>query len=449
MHFLTVPLPEEIEREEKLGNFKRAESLIYRRLQSTLPSPLKERLEYELERIERLIKNYPYSEKKAIKRLFKTIKNFTNREYKTLLEEGLLDYITVKGKRKFESRFIENLIFARPEYRKRVKPNKKREKARQILYKRIKELLDGDKPRTYTVTAEIEIIPQTEKIKGRKVRCWLPYPNVTDQLLDVELIQTSHKDFFISPAGTSQRTIYMEDENRKGLKFSVRFRYKIKEIFFNVKPEDVEVGWDENPTQYLEERPPHIVFSPYLKQLTEEITRNETNPYLKAQRIYKWITHNVRYSYMHPYALYDNIPLFVATNLKGDCGAQALLFITMCRIAGIPAKWQSGWYVNPVFGSPHDWAFFYVKPYGWIPVDLSFGNITTDKPEWVNEFYFGHLDGFRMVANSVYMGDLIPPKKFWRSDPFDNQIGELETEEEHIYTDKFKYRIKIISFENL
>ncbi|RKY95934.1 MAG: transglutaminase domain-containing protein, partial [Candidatus Hydrothermota bacterium] len=174
MHFLTVPLPEEIEREEKLGNFKRAKSLIYKRLQSNLPSPLKERLEYELERIERLIKNYPYSEKKAIKRLFKTIKNFTNREYRALLEEGLLDYITVEGKRKFESRFIENLIFARPEYRKRVKPNKKREKARQILYKRIKELLDGSRPKTYTVTAEIEVTLQTEKIKGKKVRCWLP-----------------------------------------------------------------------------------------------------------------------------------------------------------------------------------------------------------------------------------------------------------------------------------
>ena len=34
----------------------------------------------------------------------------------------------------------------------------------------------------------------------------------------------------------------------------------------------------------------------------------------------------------------------------------ALTFITMCRIAGVPARWQSGLYVAPDSVGSHDWA---------------------------------------------------------------------------------------------
>ena len=46
---------------------------------------------------------------------------------------------------------------------------------------------------------------------------------------------------------------------------------------------------------------------------------------------------------------------------------QAMLFITMCRCAGVPARWQSGWETKPVGSSQHDWAEFYVEPWGWLP----------------------------------------------------------------------------------
>nr|WP_255350143.1 transglutaminase-like domain-containing protein [Marinitoga sp. 1155] len=174
---------------------------------------------------------------------------------------------------------------------------------------------------------------------------------------------------------------------------------------------------------------------------------DEKNPYLKAKLIYDWITLNVNYSYVKPYSIYGNISQFVATNLKGDCGFQALLFITMCRIAGIPARWQSGWYINKYFASPHDWALFYIEPYGWLPANLSFGGARRNIPKF-KEFYFVNLNGFRMVANNNFM-EPFPGKKFWRSDPYDNQVGELETEIENIYSDKYNYNIEVINFEEV
>ena len=49
----------------------------------------------------------------------------------------------------------------------------------------------------------------------------------------------------------------------------------------------------------------------------------------------------------------------------------ALTFITLCRIAGIPARWESGFAVAPGDAGCHDWARFYVAPKGWMYADCS------------------------------------------------------------------------------
>ena len=51
----------------------------------------------------------------------------------------------------------------------------------------------------------------------------------------------------------------------------------------------------------------------------------------------------------------------------------ALTFITLCRIAGIPARWESGFAVAPGDAGCHDWARFYVAPKGWMYADCSYG----------------------------------------------------------------------------
>jgi len=443
MKFMTVSLPEEILREEGAGNFSKAKNMIKQRLKDDLPAMMKERLRYELERIDRILKCYGISEEEARKKLFDSITEFSESEYRRLNEIGALDCILIEGKRVYETRFFENLIFLNPEYRKRIKEDEDGKKAKEYLHKRLNELISGDRPKKYRVIAEIRLKPKIED--GKEVRCWLPFPKEEFPITSVKMLSCSHEEYRVSPNETPQRTIYMEDTSGEDLEFSVRFEYTIQEQITRVDPEKV---LSSEKYEFLKENPPHIIFTPYIRELTSEIVGKEKNPYLKAKRIYDWITMNVRYSYMHPYSLYENIPQFCASNLRGDCGVQALLFITMCRIAGVPARWQSGWYANPIRPGPHDWAVFYVHPYGWLPADLSFGGARRDIQEY-REFYFGNLDAFRMIANSQYMGEILPRKKYWRSDPYDNQIGELETESENIYIDLFKHEINIISFEEI
>ena len=106
---------------------------------------------------------------------------------------------------------------------------------------------------------------------------------------------------------------------------------------------------------------------------------------------------------------------------------QALLFITLCRCAGIPARWQSGLFVTPDDTGCHDWAQFYIAPYGWLFADPSFGGSAHRMGDSErNDFYFGNLDPFRMAANSELQANFDPPKTQLRIDPFDNQRGEAE-----------------------
>ena len=156
------------------------------------------------------------------------------------------------------------------------------------------------------------------------------------------------------------------------------------------------------------------------------------------------------YSFMREYFTIECIPEYCAINLKGDCGVQALLFITLCRMSGIPARWQSGLYATKYYTGCHDWAQFYVAPYGWVFADPSFGGSAWregDKERW--NYYFGNLDIFRMPANSEIQKEFIPEKKWLRIDPIDNQRGEFEYEDHGLRFSQVDVSQELISMEDI
>ena len=69
-----------------------------------------------------------------------------------------------------------------------------------------------------------------------------------------------------------------------------------------------------------------------------------------------------------------------------------------------------------------------MEPYGWIFADPSYGTgaVRTGKEER-RQFYFGNLDAYRFVANSAFQTNFTIPKAQWRADPYDNQLGEIES----------------------
>src|SRR5207237_2493856 len=120
---------------------------------------------------------------------------------------------------------------------------------------------------------------------------------------------------------------------------------------------------------------------------------------------------------------------------KFDCGIQSTLFITLCRAAGIPARWQSGWETKPVGNSMHDWTEFYCEPWGWLPADPYYGVQNSSDDPKVREFYLGHQDSYRTIVSLDYGQTLVPPKRSLRSEPADFQCGEVEMDGRNLYFD--------------
>ena len=241
---------------------------------------------------------------------------------------------------------------------------------------------------------------------------------------NVKLLACSPEAFHISAPDAPQRTAYFECTPDKNIPFTVEYEYDACVTY--TMPDAAQVS-SAQPNFCTEEQSPHIVFTPTIRKLCTELSGGETNPLLLARRFYKYCTEAVTYSYMREYFTILQIPEYAALNQKGDCGVQALLFITLCRCAGIPARWQSGLFVTPYSQGCHDWAQFYIAPYGWLFADPSFGGSGYRSGNFEKqEHYFGNLDPFRMVANSEFQKAFDPPKMQLRSDPYDNQKGEAE-----------------------
>ena len=123
----------------------------------------------------------------------------------------------------------------------------------------------------------------------------------------------------------------------------------------------------------------------------------------------------------------------------------ALLYITLCRSIGIPARWESGWMLHPGEVNLHDWAETYFEGIGWVPTDPSFGRGT--RTEALADYYKSGLDVYRMAANEGVCGDFSPKKTFVRSETVDSQAGEVEWRGGNLEYSQWNYHLKINSME--
>lgn len=438
VEYLKTNLPEDILKLKAYGDFKGAQRVIDLKLGKKLPEALAKRLEIEKVILVELEKQYTYSYEDALKKLHEKIKDFEDEELARLKDEGFADWIFIDGKVKFQNRFFENIIKTCPDMSERLIDKgeaEDRSVQMKLLDDTIEEMEDkGSKAYFIHIKAAIKVKEESVKL-GKTVKVHIPLPAQCIQTKNINILNTMPRANFISDEKHPQRTAYFEKVLEKKDVFSVEYSYESHVKYTKLEPLKVS---SEQPDFYTSELAPHIMFTPYIKELLKEIIGSETNPLIKARKIYDFITTKVMYSFVREYLTIENIPEYAAINLKGDCGIQALLFITLCRCAKIPAKWQSGLYVTPYHLGNHDWAQFYIAPYGWLFADCSFGGSAYRsgcKKRW--DFYFGNLDPFRMPANSEFQYDFEPNKKFLRADPYDSQRGECEYEDSRMNFNDF------------
>lgn len=427
MKMLALALPEDITKAKWCGDFDRALRLIDRKLaDGRTPDCLKTRLALERAVIERLPLDYCYTQEEAVRLVQREIPDFTSEELDGLRDSGKVEWIYINGKTVYSQRFYETLLSVYPDIAARAgKPPKAESEEYALLAQNIEDMKRNGGA-SWKVRMRASFVLAQEAFRpDEELLVHLPVPKHAINMQEIRILSASHPVLKLADTDAPSRTIAFSGKFEKNEPFWVEYEY-VSTVRYNApKPEEVSA---EQPDFDTEELWPHIRFTPFIRALCAELSGGETNPLVRARRFYDYCTTVGTYSYMREYfTLPDSIPDYYGTGLKGDCGVQALLFITLCRCAGIPAKWQSGLFVTPYSQGCHDWAQFYIAPYGWLFADCSFGGSAYRAGSAErHDFYFDNLDPFRMVANSELQAEFDPPKQQLRIDPFDNQRGEAE-----------------------
>ena len=435
LQYMNMGIPEDILRRKYHGDYAGAIRLIDRRLaESSLPDTLRGSLEVQKLICQRLPLEFPYSKSDCMDIIRKDIPDFTEEEFDELVDQRNVRWIYVNGEMRYFNRFYSSLCKAVPEFGRRaqqqvggmesITSGANVANLRDVTIAKMKK--NGSMTTRIRVRASIRLKDEFFT-PGMFVRAHLPVAALCDQQQDIRIEKIWPETGVADPETVGQRTVCWEENMEENHEFLVEYSYlhtaKYKDAYNGT-------GIGGNYDFDVHQQEPHVVFSPYIKALCSELTEGLTDPLAKARAFYDFITKNMYYTFMPDYITQENLAENCARNFTGDCGILAVTFLTLCRCAGIPAQWQSGMSVEPDFIGAHDWVRFYVEPYGWIFADCSYGtSAMRAENEERRQFYFGNLDPYRMVANRAFQEDFTVSKKHWRADPYDNQLGELETED--------------------
>lgn len=291
-------------------------------------------------------------------------------------------------------------------------------------------------------------VPNHDAIQGDTLRIWMPYPLASDRQDNIRLLETSHPAYTMSDGRSVHNTIYFEVPvgaagDTTTVSYTATFDnhgqyFPEEEIMSAIKPYDTT---SEVYRRYTRMDEPHIAD---LSQMARAIADGETNPYLISRKILNYIS---RYPWAgaREYSTLECIPEYVIREGHGDCGQVSLLYISMMRSLGIPARWESGWMLHPGEKNYHDWAEVYFEGVGWVPVDASFGRLSASENPDMVYFYNQGMDAHRFASNLGVCGELYPAKRYVRSETVDFQAGEVETSRGNLFYPAWDSTFDIIS----
>ncbi len=464
---LSTPCPAQTDpasvanRLELSGRFKQAAAVLTNAIgDQSLTAFERKKLLFDLDRLDRIKKDFPYTKDSLFAELKDSVKDITPEEYDRWVQEGRFDSREIDGERRFMITSVSNLYFRYPELNPRRTPPKNTaslQKARLESVTAIrKEALAEKKPYVLpkkfhvnmTVTAKADAAPA-----GEVIRAWIPIPRDNGFQSGFELLSSSPTVKHVDVKDSPIRSVCAEQTATGGkpTPFNIEYEYTIQGVSFDVKPGDVRpCNTNDAALKPFLAEAPHVTFTPELRALSQKIIGDETNDCVKAKKCFDWISENIKYSFSIEYSTVRNLSDYCRSKGYGDCGQEAMLFIALCRLNGIPARWQTGWNIFPDDKDIHDWTEIYLEPYGWMPADPYMGifamqqadTLTPEQKRQIRDFYFGGLDQYRMIANSDHSQTLTPPKRSMRSDDVDFQRGELEYGDHDIYFDKYSFNFK-------
>lgn len=432
------------------GDFRDAGARIERSLSLPGLSPkLRRAIAFERERMRRIRLDFSLDREQAEAKVRNQIPDLRGEEFAAWDAAGLLEYQVIDGDKRYFQRAPSNLFRLSGEALARRRPDAKplSQGPMERLGPHHAEVRDAALARGYGAPRRVRITQSLSVAAdavpaGQRLRAWLPYPRaIAHQQEAIRFLASAPAQHRIAPESALQRTVYLEQTARAGqpTRFEVSYELTVYGQYRAIDPDKVVAApVDATTRPYLGERLPHEAHTQALRKFSREAVGDETRPYYIAKKLYAAVD-RIPWAGAREYSTISNISDYALHAGHADCGQQTLLLMALLRLNGIPARWQSGWvYGDDGYTNMHDWAWMYLAPYGWVPVDVTTGRFDSADPQ-LADFYFGGLDAYRVAYNDDYGREFVPAKTHERSETVDSQRGEVEWEGGNLYFDQWDY----------
>ena len=299
-------------------------------------------------------------------------------------------------------------------------------------------------PRVYNVDYSFEMVPDPNKIDRTKdLKVWIPIPREWDSQKAVKIIsiQPEPHSRYVDPEYGNPMLFwdFGKEPEQSCYKVDIKFRLESYEESVEVDP-NRGGSYDKTSKEYaLYTRSTRTInITPKIREMAQEAIGDETNPYLQAERIVKFVGKKMRFKVLD-FERGRGIDCLLAYPVtdeetgqeyyEGSCSQFTALMVALCRASGIPARSVSAYFgwapqvgrdnvqalypfetrVSPeglaatqLYGGlgAHMWGEFFIPDYGWIPADAQAGK-------------FGYQDNYRCLISQgrdVLLGPGAPPQ---------------------------------------
>ena len=258
----------------------------------------------------------------------------------------------------------------------------------------------GDKDKLNCTNEKLQALEYTNQVRNygpgtlEELDIYLAIPPDLDNQKIIGKVEFSPEPTDILTDRWGQKVAHFHYKEVKATDFitaSMKVKAKLYSTKYFIFPEKVG-SLKEMPKEikdkYLVDDTKYSISDPFIQKSAAEAVGSERNPYWMARKIYDYINDRMRYELVGGW----NIAPTVLKRGTGSCSEYSFVFISLCRAAGIPARYQGSVAIRGDDASTddvfHRWCEVYLPNYGWIPVDPSGGDQPSPEGQAA---YFGNL----------------------------------------------------------
>ncbi|AEF84809.1 putative lipoprotein [Treponema primitia ZAS-2] len=253
--------------------------------------------------------------------------------------------------------------------------------------------------RSYAISYSVDIQVH-EASEPNSLYLWLPRPVSSASQRNVQSFSRTMEPFVENYRGAS---LFQMQNVQAGANTGITLSYLVEVygVETDVRPQSIRLsGTGSSPVHAAYTVPTPLIPSddPQIKEKSATLTGREQNPYIRAQRIYRYLLDEGGIQW----DMLEGGALEALETKQADPYMTALLFCALARASGIPAIPVAGVLLDRSRQfSRHFWAEFWVEGFGWVPVDPVLGSgaapdsfiLRADRAN----YYFGNLDNQRII----------------------------------------------------